>query len=349
MEWTDHPCPPRRTLALQGVVKNQRAKMTGRGASFPTYSSPGWRTTHRCGRLGSIYSSYRVYDARTGQHRLCSARNMVHHAHASSQVAALRRVVRAFPVAIPLGCVHAHTVNGTESCARRIGQTLAGRTPFASFGASSSRVRPSSHTAPLRRAGIVWYRNDLRLHDHEAMMRANGGCTSVLPVYCFDPREYQQRARGRYQKTGPYRARFRIDAVTDLRGRLREMGSDLMVVIGKPEEVIPRLANKVGTSSTVGFCFIVDSFGFLVGQFVWFTIYSFILRCATRSTLTYATMRRETCRGLGGVLSYRSDVRGEQGGRGGEAGFYRGVVLVVLVVLVVRVLFVLDEYIARRG
>ena len=78
----------------------------------------------------------------------------------------------------------------------------------------------SSSAAPLRKAGIVWYRNDLRVHDHEAMMKANGGCTSVLPVYCFDPREYVQRARGRYQKTGPYRAGFTIDAVQDLRGQV---------------------------------------------------------------------------------------------------------------------------------
>ena len=171
----------------------------------------------------------------------------------------------------------------------------------------------------------------------------------MLPIYCFDPREYQHQARGRYQKTGPYRAKFRIDAVTDLRGRLREMGSDLMVVIGKPEEVIPRLANKVGTSSTVGFGFIVDSFGFLVSQLVWLTIDSFILPCAARSILTYATMRRETCRGFGGVLSYRSDVRGEQGGRGGEEGLYRGFILIFLVILLVGVLFVLDEYVARCG
>lgn len=36
----------------------------------------------------------------------------------------------------------------------------------------------------------MWFRNDLRLHDHEALVAANQGGTSLLPVYCFDPREY---------------------------------------------------------------------------------------------------------------------------------------------------------------
>ncbi|MEO2192347.1 MAG: deoxyribodipyrimidine photo-lyase [bacterium] len=141
-----------------------------------------------------------------------------------------------------------HTLQTTRS-RRVVGHALRARVPFASPGPSHIGSSTSSSAAPLRKAGIVWYRNDLRVHDHEAMMKANGGCTSVLPVYCFDPREYVQRARGRYQKTGPYRAGFTIDAVEDLRGRLREMGSDLMVVVGKPEEVIPGLAKRIGATA----------------------------------------------------------------------------------------------------
>ena len=103
--------------------------------------------------------------------------------------------------------------------------------------------------AALRKAGIVWFRNDLRLHDHEALSRAGAECTSVLPIYCFDPREYGTLKRKKYGKTGPYRATFVIDAVRDLRERLRERGSDLVVAVGKPEEVIPMFARKVGASA----------------------------------------------------------------------------------------------------
>lgn len=40
------------------------------------------------------------------------------------------------------------------------------------------------------KVAIVWFRNDLRLHDNEALASANGSSTAVLPVYCFDPRDY---------------------------------------------------------------------------------------------------------------------------------------------------------------
>lgn len=42
----------------------------------------------------------------------------------------------------------------------------------------------------MPRAGLVWMRNDLRLHDHEALAAAAAECSCVVPVYCFDPREY---------------------------------------------------------------------------------------------------------------------------------------------------------------
>jgi len=37
-----------------------------------------------------------------------------------------------------------------------------------------------------------------------------------------------------FDKTGPYRARFILDALTDLRRRLRDAGSELVVRVGRP-------------------------------------------------------------------------------------------------------------------
>lgn len=38
---------------------------------------------------------------------------------------------------------------------------------------------------------------------------------------------------------GPYRAKFLLESVADLKQRLRDIGSDLFVSVGKPEDVIP--------------------------------------------------------------------------------------------------------------
>jgi len=99
-----------------------------------------------------------------------------------------------------------------------------------------------------RRPGIVWFRSDLRLDDNEALTRATAECSGVLPVYCFDPRDYGRSPQG-YDRTGPYRASFLLQAVEDLRERLRAAGSELVVRIGKPEEVVTELARRVGAAA----------------------------------------------------------------------------------------------------
>ncbi|KAL2481380.1 Blue-light photoreceptor PHR2 [Abeliophyllum distichum] len=75
-------------------------------------------------------------------------------------------------------------------------------------------LRPSepSNAAALCRTSIVWFRNDLRVHDNECLTFAHNESMSVLPVYCFDPRDYGKSSSG-FDKTGPYRATFLIESV----------------------------------------------------------------------------------------------------------------------------------------
>uniref|UniRef100_A0A0D6QXD8 Photolyase/cryptochrome alpha/beta domain-containing protein n=1 Tax=Araucaria cunninghamii TaxID=56994 RepID=A0A0D6QXD8_ARACU len=100
----------------------------------------------------------------------------------------------------------------------------------------------------LRRAAVVWFRNDLRVRDNEALARASEESVSVLPVYCFDPRDYGKSSSG-FDKTGPHRATFLLECVAALREGLRERGSDLVVRVGKPEEVLAELAKSVGADA----------------------------------------------------------------------------------------------------
>ncbi|KAF5732647.1 blue-light photoreceptor PHR2 [Tripterygium wilfordii] len=115
-----------------------------------------------------------------------------------------------------------------------------------SFGARSP-LDPSNGAA-LRRASIVWFRNDLRTHDNECLNTANNESMSVLPVFCFDPRDYGKSSSG-FDKTGPYRAQFLIESVTDLRKNLQGKGSDLVVRVGKPETVLVELIKAIGADA----------------------------------------------------------------------------------------------------
>lgn len=108
---------------------------------------------------------------------------------------------------------------------------------------NSGGNRPSAGGG--RKPAVVWFRNDLRLHDHEPLAAANADSTSVVAVYCFDPREYGKSASG-FDKTGPYRASFILEAVADLRAALRQRGSDLLVRVGRPEDVLPELVRRLG-------------------------------------------------------------------------------------------------------
>ncbi|XP_042475302.1 blue-light photoreceptor PHR2 [Macadamia integrifolia] len=110
------------------------------------------------------------------------------------------------------------------------------------------RSSEPSNLAGVRRSTIVWFRNDLRLHDNECLNTANNESISVLPVYCFDPRDYGKSSSG-FDKTGPYRASFLIESVSDLRRTLQSRGSDLVVRIGKPEIVLVELAKAIGADA----------------------------------------------------------------------------------------------------
>ncbi|MGD1939713.1 MAG: DASH family cryptochrome [Leptolyngbyaceae cyanobacterium] len=91
---------------------------------------------------------------------------------------------------------------------------------------------------------LVWFRNDLRLHDHFPLHKALKAGAEVIPVYCFDPRQFGQTAFG-FPKTGKFRAQFLIASVADLRRSLQQRGSNLIIRTGLPEDVLPALANEV--------------------------------------------------------------------------------------------------------
>jgi hypothetical protein len=152
-----------------------------------------------------------------------------------------------------------------ETRTRRAGVALAAsRAAFGAFaaGASADSGAPeagsSDASATMTSATtrvVVWFRNDLRLADNYVIKRAEliaaaDPNVEVLPVYCFDPRFFERSAWGS-PKTGGHRARFQFQCVADLQKNLRLIGSDLLVVVGKPEEVIAPLVLGDGKTTVV--------------------------------------------------------------------------------------------------
>ena len=90
---------------------------------------------------------------------------------------------------------------------------------------------------------IFWFRNDLRLHDNEAFLKA-AAAGNIIPVYVFDERNFENRWLG-FKKTGVIRAKFLLESVQNLRENLRKIGSELVVRVGKPEEILAKMAKDV--------------------------------------------------------------------------------------------------------
>ncbi|WP_394996372.1 DASH family cryptochrome [Emticicia sp.] len=89
---------------------------------------------------------------------------------------------------------------------------------------------------------IFWFRNDLRLHDNEALLKATKA-GNIIPVYVFDERQFNKTALG-FKRTGAFRAKFLLESVEDLRNNLRKIGSDLIIRVGKPEEILAKMADE---------------------------------------------------------------------------------------------------------
>lgn len=87
---------------------------------------------------------------------------------------------------------------------------------------------------------LVWFRNDLRLHDNEMLVEAIAKSDSILPVYFFDP-HYFQPTIFETDKTGAHRAKFLLESVAALRQAFQELGGDILLMKGSPEELMAKL------------------------------------------------------------------------------------------------------------
>lgn len=92
--------------------------------------------------------------------------------------------------------------------------------------------------------GLLWFRNDLRLHDNEALDRVLESTESFLPVYVFDPRLINGDEENGLPGMFETRIQFLLESVHDLRNQLRALGSDLIVRTGEPESVLYYLARE---------------------------------------------------------------------------------------------------------
>ncbi len=87
---------------------------------------------------------------------------------------------------------------------------------------------------------IFWFRRDLRLDDNAGLYHALSSGLPVLPLFIFDRNILDDLPDKR-----DARVEFIHRAVSDLKQRLEEMGSTLLVRHGRPEEIWPELLREL--------------------------------------------------------------------------------------------------------
>jgi deoxyribodipyrimidine photo-lyase len=87
---------------------------------------------------------------------------------------------------------------------------------------------------------ILWYRADLRIHDHPALTGAIKDGDGVIPVFIFD----KGLTGGRFPSSN--RNRFLLESLQDLKTSLQKVGADLVIRSGDAATELQHLAQETG-------------------------------------------------------------------------------------------------------
>jgi deoxyribodipyrimidine photo-lyase len=91
---------------------------------------------------------------------------------------------------------------------------------------------------------LIWYRNDLRTHDHEPLYRAISAKHAVAAVYCIDKQCFGETSYG-LKRVGARRVQFLIQSLVDLRHNLNKLGIKLYIRLGRHDESIASLCEEL--------------------------------------------------------------------------------------------------------
>ena len=93
-----------------------------------------------------------------------------------------------------------------------------------------------------RDVALVLFTRDLRVHDHPALVAAATG-RRLIALFVLDDAILSR------PYAAPNRLQTLVDALTDLRAALRELGNDLVIARGRPAEVVRELSATFGVGA----------------------------------------------------------------------------------------------------
>ena len=120
----------------------------------------------------------------------------------------------------------------------------------------SKVISRSIATAPVismssaKSVSLVWFTPfDLRIDDHEPLNAAVKSSRLICPIFIFDPLYFSKGRVSGLPRMGPYRARFLLESVANLKRSLQSRGSDLSIRVGSASVIIPSVAKAMNASA----------------------------------------------------------------------------------------------------
>ncbi|MGY3052815.1 deoxyribodipyrimidine photo-lyase [Pedobacter sp. UYEF25] len=92
----------------------------------------------------------------------------------------------------------------------------------------------------MAKRGLVWFKNDLRLHDNEALTKAQEECEELLFCFCLEQRIFEHLDLG-FRKTDVLRFKFLEQSVLNLQRNLEDLNAHLIVGKTSALETLPKL------------------------------------------------------------------------------------------------------------
>jgi deoxyribodipyrimidine photo-lyase len=99
--------------------------------------------------------------------------------------------------------------------------------------------------------GLVWFRNNLRIHDNPALWEATQRHEQLLYVWIAEDRFSRKSPQG-FDRIGSIRKEFIIESVEDLAMQLQSMGSELFVLQGDPLILLPEICAACSVETVYG-------------------------------------------------------------------------------------------------
>lgn len=98
---------------------------------------------------------------------------------------------------------------------------------------------------------IYWFRNDLRLHDNPALVKAIETNHPVIPVFILEDLWYDTGFYLGFPRTGDKRKQFLAESLLNLQRNLQDRGSNLLMLKGAAKEIVPKLVDHFKAQKVV--------------------------------------------------------------------------------------------------